>query len=94
MDDMTFGSSTAAVDLARELETNYPFLIGKVSSFILKYRKGFQHIKEISDRRYKIRFGTMWRHEFTRKINFDPGINSFVNNLLVADYRNFLTEIK
>jgi hypothetical protein len=92
MDDTTFGSSQSAIDLVKELKDNHPFLIRRVSRFIQVYRDGFESIKEIQDRRHQIRIATMWRKEFIEKVNFHPDIDSFVKNLLVASYRNFLRE--
>lgn len=92
MDETTFGRNQAAKDLARELNENFPHLIPKVGKFISAYRAGLEHISDIVDRTHKIRIAILWRKEFIGKVDFPTPLDTFVKNLLVANYREFLRE--
>jgi hypothetical protein len=93
MDSNTFGSFQAAKELVKELDKR-PFLIRKVAKFIRTYQIGLEHISDIEDRQHKIRIATMWKKDFIDRIDFDPVVDRFVENVMVANYREFIKNIR
>ena len=87
MDDTRFGSFESAKILVK-LISNNDKLERKVGAFIADYTTGLRQIKNIENIAYRKRLALLWRKHFENRIDFGYRINSFVESVIVAYYRN------
>ena len=95
MDPTTFGGSDAAIILVDRLaKLDDPKLAKRVGSFLNMSATGFARLDEIEDHEWFRRFAILWRNSRTAMIEFHPEIDTYVRNVLVTGYKEWVRGCK
>ena len=90
MKNTTFGSSKAAIDLARILSDNKKYS-RKVSSLLTTFNKRLSLLQNINDKKFKLCLMILIKSAALELVESYPDeIKRFTKNVLIANYRNEL----
>lgn len=91
IDHTTFGGNPAAVVLADRLnKLDDERLTRSVCKFLAWTMTGFSQLGAVDDDEWFQRLVLMWRRNQEAKIDFHPEVDSYIRNIIVTAYKEWL----